>query len=236
MTPSRHGILFFAGIVAIAASTRAAVAVTPDPVPAEDQAGPVGDADAGNAPGEDAAEVAQAPAAFVEISGAASGSLPSMGGARATWRYGRARGLPVDETSCRLRVSGAGRTPDGAFHGLSVGFSVALLVPALRLGVYAAGSVPGLASAWARQDRGSATPDIEWDAKDGSGRDGGSGRFVVTVTSIVETSHSSERRGGVTVDVTDYEVHGAIDATLPCTRSVASLRQSCRTEAIHGTF
>ena len=58
----------------------------------------------------------------------------------------------------------------------------------------------------------------------------------MTVTSLVETSHSSERRGGVTVDVTDYDVHGAIDATLPCTRSVASLRQSCRAETIHGTF
>jgi hypothetical protein len=236
MTPSRHGLLFFAAIVAIAAGTRVAVAVTPDPVSADDHDAPLDVSDAGNAPGEDAADPAPATGAFVEISGAASGSLPSIGAAQTTWRYGRAREQPVDEASCRLRVSGAGRTLDGAFHGLSVGFSVALLVPALRVGVYAAGAVPGVAAAWARQDRASATPDIEWDVKDGSARDGGPAGFVVTVTSIVETSHSSERRGGVTVDVTGYDIHGAIDATLPCTRSVASLRQSCRTETIHGTF
>jgi hypothetical protein len=236
MTPSRHGLLFFAAAVAIAAGTRAAVALPPDPVATEDQDRPVDDGDAGSAPGEDAANVAPSPAAVVEISGAASGSLPSIGRAQATWRYGRSRGLPVDEASCRLRVSGAGRTPDGAFRGLSVGFSVALLVPAVRVGTYLSGTVPGLASAWARQDRASATPDIEWEAKDGSARDGGSAGFVVTVTSVAETSHSSERRGSVTFDVTDYEVHGAVDATLPCARSVAALRQSCHTETIHGTF
>ena len=196
MTPSRHALLFFAAVVAIAAGARGAVAVTPDPVPADDHGAFPDDVDAGSPPGEDAADLAPIPATFVEISGAASGSLPSTGGARTTWRYGRTRGLPVDEASCRLRVSGAGRTLDGAFHGLRVGFSVALLVPVLRIGVYAAGAVPAVAAAWARQDRASAAPDIEWNAKDGSARDGGSVGFVVTVTSIVETSHSSERRGG----------------------------------------
>ena len=70
----------------------------------------------------------------------------------------------------------------------------------------------------------------------GSARDGGPAGFVLTVTSIAETSHSSERRGGVTIRHDRLRVHGAIDATLPCTRSVASLRQSCRAETIHGTF
>jgi hypothetical protein len=233
MPPSRHVLPLFAAIVAIVGGTRAAAAWTSDPVPAEDPGASPGNADAADAGADDAAFVAAMPATFVEISGAASGSLPSTAEARTTWRYGRTRGKPVDETSCRLRVSAAGRSLDGALQGLSVGFSIAILAPALRIGTYVAGTLPGVAGAWARQDRGSAAPDIEWD---GSARDGGPPSFVVTVTSIAETAHSSERRGDVTIDMTDFRVHGAIEATLPCTRCVASLRQSCRAETIRGTF
>lgn len=231
MTPSRHVLPFFAAVVAIAAGSRAAVAVASDPVPAEDQAASSDDPDA-EASGEDAAVAAPMPATFVDVSGGVSGALPSSGEARTTWRYGRARGVPVDETTNRLRVSGAGRTLDG----LRIGFSVALLTPALRPGTYAAGAVTGVAGAWARRSREgnpATMPDIEWDT---SAVDAGPASFAVTVTSVAETSHSSDRRGGVTVDVTDYRVHGSIEATLPCTRTVAALRPSCRPVAIRGTF
>ena len=100
-----------------------------------------------------------------------------------------------------------------------MGFSVALLVPALRAGTYTAADQPSVAAAWARRDRAT-TPDIEWDA---SARDAGPASFVVNVTSIAETSHSSERRGSITVDVTDFRVHGTHrrNASLHAQRPVA---------------
>jgi hypothetical protein len=234
MVPSRHvpSLVCLVGAAAVAASTRVALAVTAsDPVPTEDRAASTdGDPDAGEDTGADTAVVvAPMPATFVEASGAMTGSLQSTGEGRSTWRYGRSREVPVDETTHRIRVVGSGRTS----AGLRVGFSVAVLVPTLRPGTYASSGLVGVAAAWARQDRTALTPEIEWDA---SGRDAGPAGFVVTVISIAETSHASERRGGVTVDVTDFRLHGAIDATLPCVRSVASLRQSCRTETLHGTF
>jgi hypothetical protein len=234
MVPSRHvsRLVWLVAAGAIAVSTRVALAVTPsDPVPTEDQAAAT---DGESEPGQDAGDdapivVAPMPSTFVEVSGAMSGSLASSGEARTTWKYGRSRGVAVDETIHRIRVAGSGRTP----AGLRVGFSVALLVPALSAGTYDSSGLVGVAAAWARQDRTAPAPEIEWDA---SVRDAGPAGFVVTVTSIGETFHSSERRGGVTVDVTDFRVHGSIEATLPCSRSVASLRQSCRTETLHGTF
>jgi hypothetical protein len=232
MSPSRHVLPLITGVMAIGAVSGATLAVAADPVPAEDPSAPPDTADAEDAGGEDAVVAASMPVAFVEVSGGTSGALRTMGEARTTWRYGRARGASVDEATNRLRVSGAGRMLDGSPHGLSAGFSVALLVPALRVGTYAGGALVG-AAAWARQDAAARTPDIEWDA---TGPDAGLATVVVTLTSIAETSHSSERRGGVTVDVTDFRVHGSIEAALPCTRSLASLRQSCRTETIRGTF
>ncbi len=237
MVPSRHvSCLVLLGWlvvpVAIAVSTRVALAVTPsDPVPTEDR---VAATDADGEPGQDAGEdapivVVPMPSTFVEVSGAMSGSLASSGEARTTWRYGRTRGVAVDETTHRIRVAGSGRTS----AGLRAGFSVAVLVPTLRAGTYDSSGLVAVAAAWARQDRTAPAPEIEWDA---SARDAGPAGFVVTVTSIGETFHTSERRGGVTVDVTDYRVRGTIDATLPCARSVASLRQSCRPETLHGTF
>jgi hypothetical protein len=234
MVPSRHvsGLVWLVVATAIAVSTRVAFAVTPsDPIPTEDRAASTdGDGEPGQDAGEDAPIlVAPMPSTFVEVSGAMSGSLASSGEARTTWRYGRTRGVAVDETTHRIRVAGSGRTSEG----LRAGFSVALLVPALRAGTYASGGLVGVAAAWARQDRTAQIPEIEWDA---TARDAGAARFVVTLTSIAETSHSSERRGSVTVDETDFRIHGTVDATLPCARSVASLRQSCRPETIHGTF
>jgi hypothetical protein len=226
MTPARHVLPLIAAIMAVAAASPMAAAVTSsDPAPAEDPAAPT-DEDAGA--GDDAALVTPIPRAFVDLSGGANGSLPTAGDARTTWRYGRSRSGPVDETTNRVRISGNGRSLDG----LSMGFSVALLVPALRAGTYTASGQPSVAAVWARRDR-TTTPDIEWDA---NARDAGPESFVVIVASIAETSHVSERRGNVTVDVTDYRVHGTIEATLPCARSIPSLRQSCRTETIHGSF
>ncbi len=225
MMPSRHVLTFVAAVAAMAASPAAIAVTSSDPASAEDHDS-LADEDGGAR--DDAALVASIPTFFVELGGGASGSLPATGDARTTWRYGRSRGAPVDETTSRLRVSATGRTLDG----LSMGFSVALLVPALRAGVFTAAGQPSVAAAWARRDRAT-VPDIEWDV---SARDAGPASFVVNVTSIAETSHSSERRGNITVDMTDFRVHGTIDATLPCTRSAPSLRQSCRPETLHGAF
>jgi hypothetical protein len=227
MTHPRHVLTLVAAVTAMAASPAAIAVTSSDPASAEDRGAPA-DEDAG--PDDDAGIVivTAIPSTFVELSGGANGSLAATGEARTTWRYGRSRGAPVDETTNRLRVSATGRSLDG----LSMGFSVALLVPALRAGTYTAAGQPGVAAVWARRDRAT-TPDIEWDA---SARDAGPASFVVNVTSIAEASHSSERRGSVTVDVTDFRVHGTLDATLPCTHSVPSLRQSCHPETLHGTF
>src|SRR5882672_12545390 len=151
MSPSRHVLPLLTGILAIAAGSRVAGALTSDPVPAEDR-GPSTDDENGEGGAEDAAIAAPMPVAFVEVSGGATGALRSAGEARTTWRYGRARGLPVDEATNRLRISGTGRALDGASRGLYVGFSVAILVPALRVGTYAAGALTRVATAWARQD------------------------------------------------------------------------------------
>jgi hypothetical protein len=176
--------------------------------------------------------LAPAPAPSVALTGGTNGSLVAVGEAWTTWRYGRSKGpsrasIGIDETTTRLRVSGSGRT----FDGLIVGFSVGLLAPALRTGSY--GSATRLAAVWARHDRSDLTPDIEWDT---TVADGGPSTISLTVTSFGEVSHTSERRGGVTIDVTRFRIHGTLDATLPCTRSAATLRQSCRTESMHGTF
>jgi hypothetical protein len=170
------------------------------------------------------------------LTGGTNGSLVAVGEAWTTWRYGRSKGrsngqsnagVGIDETTTRLRVSGSGRT----FDGLIVGFSVGLLAPALRTGSY--GSATRLAAVWARHDRSDLAPDIEWDT---TVADGGASTISLSVTSFGEASHTSERRGGVTIDVTRFRIHGTLDATLPCTRSAATLRQSCRTESIRGTF
>ncbi|HEX3772171.1 MAG TPA: hypothetical protein VHV30_14945 [Polyangiaceae bacterium] len=208
--------------------------------------------DAGD--GEGASEDATAPSVpatfavpLVELAGGASGSVASTGEAWTTWRYGAGAKGPVDETTTRLQVSGSGRSLDG----LIVGFSVGQLVPALATGRVAA--TTSLAAAWARRDR-AAVPDIEWERgtmktlpsleRHSNGvqgtpvapSPGRAARAGLTILAIEETSHSAERRGGVIVEVTHYRLHGTLDVTLPCKRSVPSLRASCRPEAIRGTF
>jgi hypothetical protein len=210
------------------------------PAPASDPSAPAdapadpGAVDAGDGDGasEDAGEnatVPEAPATFavplVELAGGASGSVAATGEAWTVWRYGAGAKGPVDETTTRLRVSGSGRSLDG----LVVGFSVGQLVPALATGSVAAST--SLAAAWARRDR-AARPDIEWEAAAAKPP----ARTGLTILAIEETSHTAERRGAVIVEVTHYRLHGNLDVTLPCKRSVPSLRPSCRPEAIRGTF
>jgi hypothetical protein len=234
---ARDLALFLAAIAALAFAARGAPALEPGeadaPLAADDGSlSGVLDADDGDDAGVNAPALAPAAAPSVTLTGGANGSLVAVGEAWTTWRYGRTKGrsnasIGIDETTTRLRVSGSGRT----FDGLIVGFSVGLLAPALRTGSY--GSATRLAAVWARHDRSDLTPDIEWDA---TVADGGPSTISLTVTSFGEASHTSERRGGVTVDVTRFRIHGTLDATLPCTRSAATLRQSCRTESIRGTF
>jgi hypothetical protein len=232
MKHPRHRRPVFAALVAIgalAAGGQAALATPADPSSAPDDSDipPIGPDDAGS----EVDVATPAPGPSVSLSGGAAGTIAAVGEGRTTWRYGRTKaGATLDEATSRVRVSGAGRTYDG----LTLTFSVAVLVPALRVGTYGgSGTLASVAGAWARRDRGNAAPDIEWDA---TARDGGPASFVLTVTSLAETEHTSERRGNVTSDVTDYRAHGTLEATLPCIRSVPSLRQSCQAETIRGTF
>jgi hypothetical protein len=232
MKHTRHRRPVFAALVAIGAiatggQALAVAAADPSSAPDDSDVAPIGPDDAGS----EIDVVAAAPGPSVSLSGGANGEIAAVGEGRTTWRYGRTtKGATLDEATSRVRVSGAGRT----FDGLTLTFSVAVLVPALRVGTYGgSGSLASVAGAWARRDLGNAAPDIEWDA---TARDGGPGSFTLTVTSLAETEHTSERRGNVTSDVTDYRAHGTLEATLPCIRSVPSLRQSCQTETIRGTF
>jgi hypothetical protein len=233
MRPERHGrrapLLAVLLLVAAAGSaTRMALAVSPDPdtpSPA-DEASLSGSFDAGE--NDDAAVPAPVAVPSVELAGGANGAVAPIGEAWTTWRYGRSRGhQPVDETTTRLRVSGSGRS----FDGLIVGFSVGVLAPALHVGAYA--SKASVAAAWARRDRIDVGSEIEWDT---GFADAGPPAMSLSIASTRELSHTSERRGGVTVDVTYFRVHGALDVTLPCTRSAATFRRSCRPETIRGTF
>jgi hypothetical protein len=233
MKRASHRRPVFAALVAIGAIAtggQVALAVTPaDPssTPDDAEVTPIGADDAGS----EIDVATAAPGPYVSLSGGANGEIAAVGEARTTWRYGRTKaGATLDEATSRVRVSGAGRT----FDGLTLTFSVAVLVPALRLGTYdGGGSLGVVAGAWARRDLGNAAPDIEWDA---TARDGGPANFVLTVTWLAETDHTSDRRGSITSDVTEYRAHGTLEATLPCTRAVRSLRQSCQTETIRGTF
>lgn len=237
MRPERHGrraallalLPLVALLVAAAGSaTRMALAGSPDPdtpSPA-DEASVSGSFDAGE--NDDAAVPAPLAVPSVELAGGANGAVAPIGEAWTTWRYGRSQGhQPVDETTTRLRVSGSGRS----FDGLIVGFSVGLLAPALHVGAYA--SKASVAAAWARRDRIDVGSEIEWDT---GFADAGAPAMSLSIASTRELSHTSERRGGVTVDVTYFRVHGALDVTLPCTRSAATFRRSCRPETIRGTF
>lgn len=228
-----------AAIVAVGPVTRAAVAMAqPDPEPAssDGSASVSGSFDAreNDDGGADPPGPAPAPVPSVELAGGATGFIAPVGEAWTTWRYGRSEGRPpVDETTTRLRVSGSGRS----FDGLLVGFSIGLLAPALRVGSFA--PTASVAAAWARRDRVHLNSEIEWEtsvADAGRSASAASSALALRVTSIQELSHTAERRGGVSIDVTHYRVHGTLDVTLPCTRSGAAFRRSCRPETIRGAF
>jgi hypothetical protein len=210
--------------VAPSGATRAETTAADEPPAGDDPAAP----DAGT---ESPAPAAPVPT--VELAGGVVAALPSWSEAWTTWRYGRdGAGKAVDESSSRVRISGSGRTTDG----MAVDFSVAIVAPVLRATTYgAAGIAPSevLASVWARRERGTTTPDIAWEM---STRDARAGGLKLELTFVAEASHTSERRGGVTVDVTRARVHGTLEATLPCVRSQASARAACRPEILRGTF
>jgi hypothetical protein len=228
-----------AGLGALALALAGALAGTAAAQPASGPDDADGDAAAGSfdaGENEDGPAPAAPPATFavplVELGGGANGSVAAAGEAWTTWRYGHSKGRPsIDETTTRVRVSGSGRSLDG----LVVGFSVGLLVPELRTGPAAATAT--LAAAWARRDRIDVPAEIEWDASalDAGAPARASGQ-AVTITSVEEISHTAERRAEVIVEVTHYRLHGRVDVTLPCKRSVPLLRPSCRPETVRGTF
>jgi hypothetical protein len=212
----------------------AAAQATPDPEgAAREEPGVANDPD----PVDDAGPtppVPQPPAPSVMLSGGAIASLPSAAEAWSTWRYGRdGANKRIDDSASHLRITGAGRTTDG----LAIDFSLALAVADLHTGTYAEGpATEALASVWARRDRGATEPDVTWGLAWRGGREPRGAGLKLEVTSVVEVDHTSERRGGVTIDSTRSFVHGTMELSLPCLRSVAPVRTLCRTETLRGTF
>jgi hypothetical protein len=221
-------------VVLPSVSHTAAAQATPDPDgPSREEPGAANDPD----PADDAGAtppVLQPPAPSVILSGGVTASLPSAAEAWSTWRYGRdGANKRVDDTASHLRISGAGRTTDG----LAIDFSLALVVPDLRTGIDATGpATEALASVWARRDRGATEPDLTWGLAWRGGHEPRGAGLKLEVTSVVEADHTSERRGGVTTDTTRSLVHGTMELSLPCLRSVAPVRTLCRTETLRGTF
>jgi hypothetical protein len=265
MKPTRPGLALLTGIAALAtlaAGTGGAGAIA---ATSPDDLAPPGEPwglEEGTNAGEDASADAVSGATpdppsmtSVSLSGGLACSIPSIGEASTRWRYGRTRSdASIDETTSRVSVSGSGSGCDG----LKVDFSVELLVPALRLGSYSlsdaarspSGDAPPLwADLWARRDRASANPDLEWDTRLSRpsrptapartpDAPGAPATLAMTITSVTEISHTSERlRGGTfTLDTTRFRVHGSIAGTLPCTRAVAPHRSTCAAETLVGTF
>ncbi len=259
----RHRLAVLAGVTAAGAATicgGTAIAVTAS----EETSPPIGEAsgsaqdadelaassdpDAGEDDRRDALSAAVSPAPTIALSGGLACSIPSTVEASTRWRYGRARSdASIDETTSHVRVSGSASGCDG----LKMDFSVDLVLPALRLGSYGSSPNSGApartptsmpvatnlwASLWARTDRASATPEVEWDTRF---RGGSSASLMLTITSLAEVSHTSERPGRdgtVTLETTRFGVHGSIVAVLPCARAVASRRSNCRTETLLGSF
>jgi hypothetical protein len=277
MKLTHRGLVAMSGIAVVAGGTAIggqAVAVTsPDETPTTGETDDRSDADGGGDEADtDAAPVSAGPPspASVALSGDITCSIRSTAEASTRWRYGRARSdASIDEATSRVRVSGSGSGCDG----LKVDFSAELLVPVLHVGSYTLGptsSSPVRAPAalwanlWARRDRSSATPDLEWDTRAGGsevssiqGAGAGPSRptrappggrppatLALIITSLTEMTHASERvrDGTVTLDTTRFRVHGSIRAALPCARAGASSGglgahlSSCRAEALVGSF
>ena len=258
MKRTRHGLVAMAGIAVVAGGTaigRQAVAVTsPDETPATGETDDRTDADGGRDDADpDAPSISAGPPApaSVVLSGGLTCSIPSIAEASTRWRYGRARSdASIDEATSRVRVSGSGSGCDG----LKVDFSVELLVPVLHVGSYSLGPTSPSpvrpptalwANLWARRDRSSAIPDLEWDT-----RAGGAAAVTLIITSLTETTHAAERaaEGTVTLDTTRFRIHGSIRAALPCARGpmvglgrgggagLGAHLSSCRAEALVGSF
>jgi hypothetical protein len=270
MRCARQGLAAMAGIAvlaALAALGGRAVALT-----SEDEPTAGGDdteaADGGRDDADtDAPSVAAPPPLpSVSLSGGLTCCVPLIAEATTRWRYGRARrDASIDETTSRVRVSGSG----SGCNGLKVDFSVELFVPALRVGSYTLGPTspapvrpPGAlwGELWARRDRSSATPDVEWDTRGAGGSQrwaaAGAGAaerrasrdpeevhpsptLTLLITSMTEMAHASERvpDGTVTLDTTRFRIHGSIRGVLPCTRGrPPSGPSACRAETLVGSF
>jgi hypothetical protein len=181
--------------------------------------------------GADGAGAKSEPPPSVALSGPIACGLASAGEATVIWRHGRSSKGVVDETTVRLRVAGGG----AASERLSFGFSVGMLLPSLQAGTYASSrAISTVAAVWARSNRATPRPDIEWgsDSEDARAR----GPVTVTLASAARTAQSSERQGDVTVDTTTYAVHGSLHATVPCARSVTDLHGICTPLTLGGTF
>jgi hypothetical protein len=201
---------------------------TPSPSTDPDDRTAVDDADQAARP-TDLAAIAPAPrATSIALSGGMGCLLRSRGEASSAWRHGRQKsGRTIDETVHRLVVAGV-----AVCAGRTVEFSAAVIVPSVRTGAYSL-KPGGVVSVWARADRTVAKPDIEWDA---SARGAGPASLTLTVASITETTRRYEWRDGVALDVKNFEIEGAIQATVPCLQSIPVLRPNCRAEAIAGIF
>jgi hypothetical protein len=174
---------------------------------------------------------APAPPPMVSLSGGVDAVLLSKGEGKTIWRHGRSARGPIDETTYLVGVSGAGATN----ARLELGFSAGAFLPDLRVGTYPPSrTAASTAAIWARTERTTATPDIEWGAE----RDArpSPGRVTIVLTSIVESDRSVERQGAMTLETTTFRIHGTIEASLPCARSIPAYRSICRTEVVRGTF
>lgn len=198
--------------------------------------------DGGDDASTDASSPGTAPAseASMTLSGTLTCAVPAMAEASTSWRYGRARSdASLDETTSHVRISGSGFGCDG----FKVDVSFELLAPVLRTGTYVLGATsnahvraPSLsANLWARYDRSSTTPDLEWDTRAWGGKNA---RLTLMITSVTETSHATERlrEGTVTRDTTRFLIHGSIRGSLPCTEATSARRPTCRAEALVGSF
>ncbi len=206
--------------------------------PAEDLSA---DSDAGDDARSDAPPPIASPAPEIALAGGVLCSIPSIVEATTRWRYGRARvDASIDETTSHVTVRGSASGCDG----LKMDLSIDLLIPALRVGSYrltpSSGSptrTPYLfANLWARTDRASPTPEIEWDTR---ARGASPASLTLTITSLAESSHTSERSGRdgtVTLATTRFDIHGSIAAGLPCAHAVPARRTNCRTETLLGSF
>jgi hypothetical protein len=181
--------------------------------------------------GVDGGATKSEPSPFVALSGPVACALASAGEATVVWRHGRSAKGVVDDTTVRLQVAGGG----AASERLSFGFSVGMLLPSLQAGTYASSrAVSTVAAIWARSNRATARPDIEWGSDSEDAR--ATGAVMVTLASAARTGQSSEKQGDVTVDTSTFAVHGSLYATVPCARSIVDFHGICTPLTLGGSF